>query len=87
MGYVACAVASSVVTAGLLLWSGTVFAGAPNKLTVAPNLAKFNLSISDKPAPNIACSADGKTVYVVTRAGIFKSEDGGENWLRIVDDQ
>ena len=30
---------------------------------------------------NVACSNDGKTVYVVDQEHVYKSTDGGYNWL------
>lgn len=31
----------------------------------------------------ICCSADGKTVFMVTHLGVFRGDSGGRSWVRV----
>ena len=31
----------------------------------------------------LACSSDGRTVYVADLNGVWKSEDGGRSWFKV----
>jgi len=47
--------------------------------------AKDHLPSTFAAGPNLglATSADGKTVFVASRQGVWKSSDGGETWRQL----
>ena len=36
-------------------------------------------------ASSVACSADGQIVYMTDSNGLWKSEDGGQTWLALIE--
>ena len=66
-----------VVITSLLLLTGAI---SPK----TENYHKRMLVRPEKASINIACSEDGKLVYIADGARVLRSTDGGENWQVII---
>lgn len=63
--------------------TGWTFALTPEGLRAWKGNGWQPLPLPEEPMEEIATTADGRTVYVNTRAGLFRSSDGGEMWVSL----
>ena len=66
-----------VIITSLLLLTGAVS-------LKTENYHKRMLVRPEKASINIACSADGKVVYIADGARVLRSKDCGENWEVVI---